>query len=76
MTLAELKKQALELEEDDRTALARFLVSNLKLDERVDEGLEVLWYQEADRRYCEYKKGKIKSTPYEEVFEKAFREFQ
>ena len=40
------------------------------LDNISEEENEQLWLEEAERRYSEYKAGRIKAVPAEEVFER------
>lgn len=41
------------------------------MDEGRDENVEEMWLIEAERRYEEYKRGKIKAVPSEEAFKEA-----
>lgn len=50
--------------------LAEHLISSLEGEEDADA--ERLWIEEAERRYMEYKRGKIKAKPAELVFKEAY----
>jgi putative addiction module component (TIGR02574 family) len=51
--------------------LAEHLLASL--DEEPEEGVEELWYAEAERRYQEYREGKVKMIPAAEVFARVRR---
>ncbi|HMO98912.1 MAG TPA: addiction module protein, partial [Kiritimatiellia bacterium] len=55
--LIECEAQALKLPPTDRAKLAEHLIASL--DNLSDRHIEQLWIEEADRRYREYKSGKI-----------------
>ena len=55
--LKECEAQALQLTPQDRAALAEHLIASL--DALDDSQVESLWLDEADRRYADYKSGKI-----------------
>ena len=61
----EFEAQALKLPPTDRAALAERLIASL--DNLNDRQNEQLWIDEADRRYREYKSGKITARAAEEV---------
>ena len=66
---AEVFKNALSLDVQDRAALAqRLLVS---LEELSEEEAERLWAEEAKRRLDEYRAGRAKGVPAKEVAKKA-----
>jgi putative addiction module component (TIGR02574 family) len=48
--------------------LAQHLLASL--DYEPQEDLEELWYAEAERRYQEYREGKVKMIPAAEVFDR------
>jgi putative addiction module component (TIGR02574 family) len=54
-----LEKEALLLPSHERARLAKYLIRSL--DEEEDLEAEKLWLEEAERRYQEYKEGKIKA---------------
>lgn len=67
--MKEIEKNALQLSPRDRAQLAEHLIHSL--DEVEDPEAERLWIEEAERRYREYKEGKIKGKAAELVFKKA-----
>ena len=70
--LKEIEQQALQLVPEEREILADRLLSSLD-DEPVNE-IDEAWIQEAERRYQEYKEGKIKGIPGDKVFSDIKRE--
>jgi len=66
-TLGEIDKEVLSLPPRDRAALAEHLLASLD-EEPPEEDVEELWYAEAERRYQEYREGKVKMIPAAEVF--------
>jgi len=67
--LKEIKENALRLSPPDRAQLAEHLIHSL--DEVEDPEAERLWVEEAERRYREYKEGKVKGISAESVFKEA-----
>ena len=67
--LKECEAQALRLRPKERATLAQHLIASL--DTLDDAENERLWLEEADRRYQEYKKGKIPARPAEDVLRDA-----
>ena len=67
--LADVLEIALRLGLNDRAALADHLLASL--DELSEEEAEMLWAEEAQRRLEEYRAGKAKAIPAEEVYKKA-----
>lgn len=67
--LMECEAQALKLAPTDRATLAERLIASL--DNLNDLQNEQLWIDEADRRYIEYKSGKITARSAEEVLSDA-----
>ncbi len=65
----EIEEEALRLPSHERAQLAERLISSL--DELEDSEAERLWIEEAERRYQEYKQGKVKAKPAEMVFKEA-----
>lgn len=65
----DLEVEALKLSEKDRAELARVLL--LSLEDVGDEGNELAWAEEAERRYQEIKAGAVELIPSEDVFEQA-----
>ena len=63
----QIEKEVLRLPSRERIQLAELLISSLDEEEEEPEA-ERLWIEEAERRYQEYKKGKVKSKPSEKVF--------
>ena len=67
--LRECEAQALKLSPRERAALAERLIASL--DALDDSENEALWLEEAERRYQEYKKGKIEARPSQDVLREA-----
>jgi len=63
LKLKEIEKTALRLSSHERAQLAEHLIHSL--DEEEDPEAEKLWIEEAERRYREYKEGKVKGKPAE-----------
>jgi putative addiction module component (TIGR02574 family) len=61
-----------ELSLDERGQLAAKIL--LSLEEPSEEEVENLWIAEADRRLQEYREGKIRGIPAEEVFQRTIKE--
>lgn len=59
--LKECEIQALRLPVDERAALAEHLIESL--DALDDAENERLWVEEAERRYHEYRQGRVLSKP-------------
>ena len=72
--LSEILKSALSLEVRDRATLAERLLASL--EEITEEEAEKLWAEEAERRLNEYRAGRAKAVPADEVHKKAERLFQ
>lgn len=64
-----LEAEALKLSEKDRAELVRVLL--LSLEDSEDQGNELMWAEEAERRYQELKAGAVQAIPSEKVFEEA-----
>ena len=67
--LMEFEDQALKLSPTDRAALAERLIASL--DNLNEQQNEQLWIDEADRRYREYKNGKITARSASDVLSDA-----
>ncbi len=63
--MQEIEEQALQLPADERAFLAERLISSL--DEEEDPEAERRWVEEAERRYRDYRKGKVVARPAESV---------
>jgi putative addiction module component (TIGR02574 family) len=72
--LQEIEKEALALPSKKRATLAEHLLATLDNSEDVDA--EELWLAQAERRYQEYRAGKIKARASNEVLDKARRELR
>ena len=72
--LAETLKNALSLDVHDRATLAERLLASL--EELSEEEADRLWAEEAQRRLEEYRAGRAKAVPAEEVYTKAERLFR
>ena len=62
----DLIEQALELPLADRAELARQLLDSL--EDISEEENDALWAAEAERRYADFRAGKVKAIPADEVF--------
>jgi putative addiction module component (TIGR02574 family) len=67
--LEEIIKVAKDLSLEERAELAGTLL--LSLDEPSESEVERLWLQEAKRRLQEFREGRVKGIPAEEVFNRA-----
>ena len=72
--LAEILKNAMNLDIHDRATLAERLLASL--EELREEEAERLWAEEAQRRLEEYRAGRAKALRAEEVHEKAEKLFR
>ncbi len=68
----ELSTAALQLSVEKRAQLAGKLL--LSLDESSESEVERLWLEEAERRLKEYREGRVKGLPAEEVFRRAIKD--
>jgi len=62
----DIAAEALQLPLDARAELASQLLESL--DDLSESEIEHLWAAEAERRYAEYKSGRMEAIPAEEVF--------
>lgn len=69
MKVNELEEEALRLSSHERALLVEHLIGSLEPDD--DPDAERSWIEEAERRYQEYKAGKVKTIPAEQVFKNA-----
>ena len=69
LKVKEIEKEALRLDPRERALLAEHLIGSLDVEE--DPEAERLWIEEAERRYKEYKAGKVKAKPAETVLREA-----
>jgi len=76
LTLADMKKDAMLLDKQDREALTLFLVSNLEPEQESFASVNEQWYREADLRYQAFKKGEIAATEASEVHDRLRQRFQ
>ena len=65
----EIINEVKDLSLEERAELAGTLL--LSLDEPSESEIERLWLQEAERRLQDYREGKVKGIPAEEVFNRA-----
>ncbi|MEK6600506.1 MAG: addiction module protein [Candidatus Binatota bacterium] len=72
--LDEMLRNALSLDVHDRATLAERLLASL--EELTEEESDLLWAEEAQRRLEEYRAGRAKAVPAEEVHEKAEKLFR
>jgi putative addiction module component (TIGR02574 family) len=61
MTLKAIQSHVLKLSVSERAELAATLLSSLESAEPAE--LENAWIEEADRRFREYKRGRIRAIP-------------
>lgn len=64
-TFTDLWKEASELSDEDRAALAGLLIESLEGDP--DPGVEAAWAAEIEKRVAELDAGTVKSIPWEQV---------
>ncbi len=69
MKVKEIEEEALRLSSHERALLVEHLIGSLEPDD--DPDAERAWIEEAERRYREYKAGKVKTIPAEQVFKSA-----
>ncbi len=69
MKVKEIEKEALRLSSHERALLVEHLIGSLEPDD--DPDAERAWIEEAEHRYQEYKAGKVKTIPAEQVFKDA-----
>lgn len=67
--LKDVESQVAQLTEEDRARLVEQLIRSLDTGEDVDA--EKAWLDEAERRYREYRAGKLTSKSADAVFEDA-----
>ena len=65
----EIINEVKDLSLEERAELAGTLL--LSLDEPSESEIERLWLQEAERRLQDYREGKVKGIPAEDVFNRA-----
>jgi len=65
----ELLQKALSLPENERAELAGSLIASL--DSALDADADAAWQEEIARRAAEVRAGKVTTTPWEEVQQKA-----
>lgn len=69
LNVKEIEGKALRLSPHERAQLAEHLIHSLDVEE--DPNAEKLWIEEAERRYREYKEGRVKAKPAKAVFKEA-----
>ncbi len=62
-----LFKQALRLRPSDRLKLIELLMRSLNGH---DKNMEVMWVEEAERRYESLEEGRVKAVPLKEIIER------
>jgi putative addiction module component (TIGR02574 family) len=65
-----IEAEVYSLSSRERARLAMNLIKSL--DDHDDADAEELWLQEAERRYRDYREGKLKTRPAEDVLRDAF----
>lgn len=68
-SVAELEQEARRLPAQDRALLAQHLIASIDPGEDVDA--DVVWLEEAERRYQMYRQGKLTTKPADQVFREA-----
>lgn len=69
MKVKDIEEEALQLSSHERALLVEHLIGSLEPDE--DPEAERAWIEEAERRYRDYKAGKVKTVSAEQVFKDA-----
>jgi putative addiction module component (TIGR02574 family) len=64
-TFTEVWREAAELSEEDRAALAGLLIESLEGDP--DPDVEAAWAAEIEKRVAELEAGKVQTIPWEQV---------
>lgn len=72
VNIEELSAASMQLGIEDRAVLAGKLL--LSLDEPNPAEVERLWLDEAERRLADYRAGRVKGIPADEVFRRAISE--
>ena len=72
--LGKIEEAALTLSVEERARLAMDLIKSL--DNYHDPEAEELWIREAERRYQEYREGKLQGRPADDVYRDAFSKAQ
>jgi len=72
--LGQIEEAALTLSAEERARLAMDLIKSL--DNYDDPEAEELWIREAERRYQEYREGKLQGRPADDVYRDAFSKVQ
>lgn len=67
--IQEIENEVLSLPPHERAIIAEHIIRSL--DDEEDPEVERLWIAEAERRYKEYKEGKVKARPAATVFKEA-----
>ena len=70
-TLGEVEGYAMELSLQDRALFVERLLATL--DPGEDVNAEELWLEAAERRYQEYRAGRVASKPANQVFDEAMK---
>ena len=70
--IEEVMAETMELNLEDRAQLVGRLL--LSLDEPTESEVERLWLDEAERRLAQFRQGKVKGVPADEVFRRAIAE--
>ena len=69
MKVKELEEEALRLSSHERALLVEHLIGSLEPDD--DPDAERSWIEEAERRYQDFKAGRVKTIPADQVFKNA-----
>ena len=72
--LREIQNEALSLPQRDRAALAEHLLATLDPGEDIDA--EEAWLAEAERRYQEYRTGRLQAKPAADALRDARRDLR
>jgi putative addiction module component (TIGR02574 family) len=71
-TLQDIEEDIQRLSTGERATLVQHLISTLDdEDDEDDEDVEEIWLKEAERRYDEYRQGKVAAVSADAAFESA-----
>jgi len=68
-TVDDLEAAVLQLPEEGRARLAKTLIQSL--EGSPEDSTEQIWFEEADRRYQEIRRGEVEAQDSDEVFREA-----
>ena len=68
-TVEDLEAAVLQLPEEGRARLAKTLIQSL--EDSPEDSTEQIWFEEADRRYQEIRRGEVEAQDSDEVLREA-----